>query len=140
VELRILNRKLRFFERPGAGGGVVTDLSLGLLGNIRAAQIPTVELDNSHFSLIGGVGVSVPTVAVVSDHLEATPPGSYLGSYAVDASGTEMVRPRVTQVIPTKYAAILIHRDGVAPAITYQELLRILEADGSLESCANALA
>jgi hypothetical protein len=52
--------------------------------------------------------------------------------------GTEMVLPRVTRAIPTKYATTLIHRDGVvATAVAYQELFEILEANGALESCCN---
>ena len=41
----------------------------------------------------------------------------------------------MTQVIvPTKYAAALVHRDGVAPATAYQELAGMLEADGTTEA------
>jgi hypothetical protein len=71
--------------------------------------------------------------------LAAAPPGSYLGSYGADVPGTELVRNRVTQVIPTKYAAALVHRDGVAPATEYQELAGMLEADGTMEACADVL-
>lgn len=67
--------------------------------------------------------------------LAAAPLGSYLGPYGrADVPGTELIRNRVTQVIPTKYAAALVHRDGVAPATAYQELAGMLEADGTTEA------
>ena len=140
VEVRILHRMIRYFELPGAVEGGMVDLSLGLLGDVRAAQVPVVEVDNTDFSLIGGTGVRVPTVAFMLDQLEAAPPGSFLGPYAADAPGTELVRPRTTQVLPIKYASILIHRDGVSPAAAYPELHGILEADDALETCGGILA
>lgn len=115
------------------------DLSMALLGDVRAAQMPVVEVDNSHFSLIGA-GVRVPTIAVMPEQLAAAPPGVYLGPYGADDPDTEVVRPRMTQVIPTKYAAALIHRDGIAPAIAYQELAGMLAADGTLEECSDVLS
>lgn len=138
TEVRILHRMMRYFELPTEGGRMV-DLSMGILSDIRAAQIPTVEVDNTHFSLIGA-GVRVPTVALMPDHLAAAPPGAYLGPYGAEAVGTEVVRPRITQVLPTKYAATLIHRDGVPPAVAYQELTGMFAADGVLDACADVLA
>lgn len=139
AEVRILHRMLRYYDLPGDEiEPDVADLSMGLLGDVRAAQVPVVEVDNTLFSLIGGA-VRVPTVAVMPEHLAAGPPGSYLGPYGVDTPGTELVRPRVTQVIPTKYAAALVHRDGIAPATAYHEVSGMLEADGATESCADVL-
>lgn len=140
VEVRILHRMMRYFELPGVEGGVeMTDLSMGLLGEVRAAQMPVVEVDNTHFSLIAGAGVRVPTVAVMPDQLLLAA-GGHLGPYGADAPNTEVLRPRHTQVIPTKYAASLIHRDGVAPATAYRELYGMLEADGALEACADVVS
>ena len=139
VEVRVLHRAMRYLELPGGEGGSLVDISMGLLGDVRAAQIPAVGLDNSHFSLIGNAGVRVPTVATMPDHLDTAPPGVYLGPYAADVPGTELVRPRVTQVIPLKYAATLIHRDGVAPKVAYQEIYGMLEADNILQACADVL-
>lgn len=139
VEVRVLHRMMRYFELPDGGGGGIIDLSMGLLGDVRAAQIPVVEVDNTHFSLIGGA-VRVPTVATMPDQLAAAPPGTYLGPYAPDTPGTELVRPRTTQVIPTKYAAALVHRDGVSPDRAYQELQGMFAADDVLEVCADVLA
>ena len=96
VEVRILHRMMRYFELPNAGGAGM-DLSMGLLGDVRAAQIPVVEVDNTVFSLVGGAGVRVPTIAVMPDQLAAAPPGTHLGPYGADAPDTELIRPRVTQ-------------------------------------------
>lgn len=140
AEVRILHRMMRYLELPSDGGGGLVDMSMGLLGDVRAAQVPTVEVDNTHFSLIGNAGVRVPTVATMADHLDAAPPGGYLGPFGADVPGTEVVRPRVTQVIPSKYAAALVHRDGVSPALAYLELYGMLEADGMLQPCSDVLA
>ena len=139
VEVRILHRLMRFYELPADAideGGV--DICMGLLGDVRAAQIPVVEVDNTIFSLVGGA-VRVPTLAVMPDHLATAPPGSFLGPYGVDTPGTELVRPRMTQVLPLKYAAALVHRDGVSPAMAYQELQGMLEADGTQATCTDVL-
>ncbi|KAI2511047.1 hypothetical protein MHU86_3359 [Fragilaria crotonensis] len=138
VEVRVLHRMMRYFELPGDGGGLV-DLSMGLLGDVRATQMPVVEVDNSHFSLILA-GVRVPTMASMPDRLAAAPPGTALGPYAAGTPNTEVIRPRLTQVIPAKYAATLIHRDGVSPATAYQELTGQFAADGVDEACADVLS
>ncbi|KAI2489206.1 hypothetical protein MHU86_25383 [Fragilaria crotonensis] len=111
---------------------------MGMLGDVRRLKC---RWSNSitHFSLIGA-GVRVPTTATMPDHLAAAPPGAYLGPYGAEALGTEVVRPRITQVLPTKYAAALIHRDGVSPAVAYQELHGMFTADGLLDACADVLA
>jgi hypothetical protein len=111
------------------------DYNLGLLGDVRSAQIPVVEVDNTVFSLIGGSGVRVPTMAVMPDRLQAAPPGNYLGPFGAEAPDTKIVRPRVTQVIPAKYAAPLVHRDGISPRMAYQEVYGMLEADQVLDEC-----
>jgi hypothetical protein len=139
VEVHVLHRMMRYFELPNATGGRGMDLSMGVLGDVRAAQVPVVEVDNTVFSLIGAGGVRVPTVAVMPDLLAAAPPGTFLGPYAPDAPDTELVRPRLTQVIPKKYAAHLVHRDGVSPVTAYQELLGMFTADGVLGICADVL-
>lgn len=140
VEVRILHRMMRYFELPNEGGARMIDLSMALLGDVRAAQMPVVEVDNSHFSLIGA-GVRVPTSATMPEQLMAAPPGvQHLGPYGADDPATEIVRPRMTQVIPTKYAAALVHRDGVAPATAYQELAGMFLADNVLEECNDVLA
>lgn len=140
VEIRVLHRMMRYFELPGGDGGGAVDLSMGLLSDVRAAQIPVVEVDNTIFTLVGGAGVRVPTMAVMMDHLDAAPPGVFLGPFAPEVAETELIRCRLTQVLPTKYAATLVHRDGVSPATAYQELHGMFAADGVLEACADVLA
>jgi hypothetical protein len=141
TEVRVLHRMMRFLELPDAEGRAMVDMSMGLLGDIRAAQIPAVGIDNAQFSLIGNAGVRVPTAATMLDRVDAAPPGLYLGPFSTaDTPGTEVVRPRITQVIPLKYAAALIHRDGVAPDMAaYQEIHDLLEADDMLQVCADVL-
>lgn len=140
TEVRILHRVMWCLELPGdAGGDLIDMLGMGLLGDIRPTQIPAVAVDNTHFSLINA-GVRVPTVATMSDHLAAAPPGVYLGPFAADVPGTELVRPRVTQVIPAKYAAALVHRDGVPPEVAYNEICGMLEADNMLAACADVVS
>ena len=93
VEVRILHRMIRYLELPGADGGGIIDLSMGLLGDISAAQTPAVAVDNTHFSLIGNAGVRVPTVATMRDHIDTAPPGGHLGPFGLEVPGTEVVRP-----------------------------------------------
>ena len=115
-------------------------LQLGPAGDAGLVQIPAIKVDNTLFSLIGGAGVRVPTTAVIPDQLVIALPGNLLGPYAAEAPGTELVRPRMTQVLPTKYTASLVHRDGVSPATAYHELYGMFEADKVLEDCADVLA
>jgi hypothetical protein len=84
----------------------VVDMGMGLLGDVRSAQIPVVEVDNAQFSLIGA-GVRVPSMATMPDQLATAPPGTYLGPYGPDTPDTEVICPRMTQVIPVEYAATL---------------------------------
>ena len=60
-----------------------------LLGDVSAAQMPTVDVGNSHFSLIGA-GVRVLTVSATPDQLAAVPLGTVLGPYGVEAPDTEV--------------------------------------------------
>ena len=70
AEVRVLHWMMRNYELPGAGGEAADDLSMGLLLDISAAQMPVIEVDNTHFSHVGGAGVRVPTVAVMPDRRE----------------------------------------------------------------------
>jgi hypothetical protein len=101
--------------------GSLISVAMGLLGNISAAQTPAVAVDNTHFSLIGNAGVRVPTVATMRDHIDTAPPGGHLGPFGPEVPGTEVVRPRITQVIPCKYAAALVHREGVLKNLSGSE-------------------
>jgi hypothetical protein len=98
---------MRYFELPGGGGSGAVDLSMGLVSDVRAAQIPVVKVDNTIFTLVGGAGVRVPTMAVMMNHLEAASPGVFLGPFVPNVADTKLIRCRLTQVLPTKYAAAL---------------------------------
>ena len=140
VEVRVLHRMIRYLELPGADGGGLVDISMGLLGDISAAQAPAVAVDNTHFSLvIGNAGVRVPTLATMRDHLDTALPGGFIGPFGPDVPDTEVVRPRITQVIPCKYASTLVHREGVSPATAYLEFQGILEAEDAVAQCADVL-
>jgi hypothetical protein len=129
---------IRYLELPGADGGGIVDLSMGLLGDISAAQTPAVAVDSTHFSLIGNAGERVPTIATMRHHLDTAPVG-LLGPFGPEVPGTEVIRPQITQVIPCKYAVTLVHQEGVSPSTAYTELHRSIEADGTLEQCADVL-
>jgi hypothetical protein len=139
VEVRVLHRMIRYLELPRADGRGLIDISLGLLGDISAAQAPAVAVDNGHFSLVGNAGVRVPTLATMRDHLDTAPPGGYIGPFGAEVPNTEVVRPRITQVIPCKYAATLVHREGVSPATAFLELQGIFEAEDVVAQCADVL-
>jgi hypothetical protein len=128
VKIRVLHCMMRYFKLSEEGGRLV-DLSMALLGNIRATQMPMVEVNNSHFSLVKA-GVRVPTEAVMPDRLAAALPGMTLGPYGPGTPHIEMVRPPAIQVIPTKYVATLIHRDDISSAIGSQELAGVFAAEG----------
>ena len=140
TEVRVLHRMIRYLELPGVTAGGVTDMSMGILGDVTAAQVPTVVVDNTHFSLIGNAGVRVPTVATMADQLDTAPPGMSLGPFGPDVPGTEIVRPRITQVIPARYASVLVHRTGLRASTVYTELYGMLEADDMLDACSDVLA
>lgn len=91
MEVQILHGMMRYFELPGEGEATtIADISMGLLGDVRAAQVPAVvEINNRHFSHIGAAGVRVPTVATMLDQITGAPPGTMLGPYvAEDAPGS----------------------------------------------------
>jgi hypothetical protein len=72
--------------------------------------------------------------------LEPAQQGEPMGPYLADDAGTELVKPRHIQVLPNKYASILVHRDGVSPQMAYQELRGAFEADDMLIPCADVLS
>ena len=82
---------MRYVEIPEEGGGLI-DLSLCLLEDIRAAQMPAVEVNNGHFSLVSA-DFRVPTAEVMPDRLAAAPPGISLEPYGPGTPDTEVVQP-----------------------------------------------
>ena len=140
TEVRVLHRMIRYLELPGVTAGGVTDMSMGILGDVSAAQVPTVVVDNTHFSLVVNAGVRVPTVATMADHLDTAPPGVSLGPFEPEVPGTEIVGSRIMQVIPARYASVLVHGTGLRASAVYTEIYGMLEADDMLEACSDVLA
>lgn len=62
-----------------------------------------------------------------------------LGPYAEDTPATEVVRPRNLQLIPCRYAALLVHWRGITPKVAFQELHVAIQARGELGSCQDIL-
>jgi hypothetical protein len=63
-----------------------------------------------------------------------------LGPFNEADPETEVIRPRVTQLIPGKYAALVIHRRRIKAKQAYQELVGAIRADGALDSCADVVS
>ena len=63
-----------------------------------------------------------------------------LGPYAEGDPNTEVVRPRNIQLLPSHYAAMLVHRERVSPRMAYRELAGAFQADGNMEACEDILA
>lgn len=103
-----------------------------------------VEVAANSFYLVGGNGVRVPTEVTMLGAIEAREPAQQnepMGPFLADDEGTEMVKPQhIQQVLSKKYAAILVHRDGVSPQQAYRELRGALEADEMLIPCADVLS
>ena len=142
LEVVILHRLLRYMDLPGDDPSGFHDNVLGLVGDILPHQYPTVEVPGTCFHLVGAA-VRVPTVAAMAALLptwEADTP--LLGPYGDQEQGleTELVRPRYTQLIPGRYAAMLVHRRRVPPRQAYQELIGAMQAQNELEVCRDVVA
>ncbi|KAI2504448.1 hypothetical protein MHU86_10037 [Fragilaria crotonensis] len=100
-------------DSPGDDPSGYHDRVLGLLGGILPHQYPTVEVPNTTFHLVG-TPVRVPTVAAMEAHVPTwEDPRVALGPFTEEDPETEVVRPRNTQLIPGRYASIIIHRRRV---------------------------
>ena len=109
-EVVVLHRMMRYMDSPGDDPSGYHDQVLGLLGDIMPHQYPVVEVSGNAFHLVG-MPTRVPTVAAMAALIptwEDTTPT--LGPYKEEAGETEVVRPRHIQIIPGRYAAILVHR------------------------------
>ena len=137
-EVTIVYRLLKFVDSPGDEPSGFSDRMLGLLGDIMPHQYPAVEVTSAIFHLVG-TPVCVPTVEVMETLIPAwEDPNVPLGPYIdTNPEETEMVRPRNSQLIPGKYAALLIHRRLVRPKYSYQEAVGAIRADNALEACAD---
>jgi hypothetical protein len=110
TEVRILHRFMRYLELPGEPATGFHDHVLGFVGDIRPNQYPVVEVPGSIFHL-ASTQVRVPTAGAM-DGLLATWPRDLptLGPYLEEGEvATELVRPRNIQLLPSRYAALLVH-------------------------------
>lgn len=134
-EVSVVHRVLRYMDSPGDDPSGYHDRVLGLLGDILPHQYPTVEVPNTTFHLVG-TPVRVPTVAAMEAHVPTwEDPRVALGPFTEEDPETEVVRPRNTQLIPGRYASIIIHRRRVNAKQAYQEIVGAIRADEALESC-----
>ena len=113
---------------------------LGLLGEIHPHQYPVVEVPGTTFHLITQA-VRMPTLAAMGAVIPGWHEPALLGPYTdEDPDHTELVRPRHVQLVPGRYAAMLIHRHGVSPKQqAYLELSGAIAADRVTEACADVL-
>ena len=139
-EVRILHRLMRYLDLPGERPTGYHDRVLALLGDVRPNQYPVVEVPPTAFHLAGVGGVRVPT-ALAMDGIMAdwVLDDQNLGPYPEGDPNAVFVRPRHVQLLPTRYAALLVHRDGLSPKGAYAELAGAIHADGNAEACADVL-
>lgn len=134
-EVSILHRLLRFMDLPGDEPSGFHDRVLGLVGDILPHQYPAVEAPGTLFHLVG-TPVRVPTVAAMEALIptweDARTP---LGPYTELDPETEVVRPRNTQLLPGRYASLIVHRRRIKAKQAYQEIMGAIRADDALEIC-----
>ena len=139
----VLHRFMRYLELPGERPTGFDDQVMALLGDIRPAQIPVVDVPPTTFHLAATAMVRIPTHAAML--AAGVPPANsvaadLLGPFGGDNDeGTELARPRHVQLIPSRYATDLVSEDGVHPRLVYQNLSAALVRDGTLEDCRDVL-
>jgi hypothetical protein len=142
--VRVVHRFIRYVDLPGELPTGLHDTVLGLLGDIRPGLYPFVEVPNSVFRVVTAPAV-VPTdglllQALVADEGAAAQPAVRLvGPYPVGAENIEVVRPRHIQLVPGKYAALVLNGDGMPPLTAYRTIRAALVEDNALDSCADVL-
>ena len=140
VEVRILHRLMRYLELPGEPTTGFRDRVLGLLGDLRPNQYPVVDVPTTILHLMGTAPVRIPTQAAMPGILATWAGEAALGPYTeADAALTEMARPRHVQLVPSKYASLLVHRENISPKQAYQEVAGAIHADGNDVACADIL-
>ena len=137
----VIHRMLRYTDGPGEDPTGFHDVVLGLCGDILPHQYPVVEVPGTAFHLVGNAGVRVPTAAQMATVLPTwdeniTP---VLGPYTEQDPETKLIRPRHTQLVPGRYAAMLIHRRRVHPKTACQEIVGAITAQNELETCADVV-
>lgn len=140
-EVVVVHRLVRYLDAPGDDPSGLHDRVLGLMGDILPHQYPTVEVPGTAFHLVGNAA-RVPTTAAMTaliptwdDNL--TP---VLGPYTEADPETEVIRTRHIQLVPGRYAALLVHRRRVRPKQAYQELVGAIEAHNELAACQDVVA
>lgn len=140
-EVRILHRFMRYLELPGERATGFHDRVLELMGDIRPHQYPAVEVPVSILHL-ATTQVRVPTAAAMDGLLLATWPVDVpaLGPYLEDGDiATELVRPRNIQLFPSRYAVLLVDRDGESSRQAYVEIAGAIRGDDNDVPCADVL-
>jgi hypothetical protein len=138
VEVRILHRFMRYMELPGEPTTGFRDRVLGLLGDLRPNQYPVVDVPATILYLVASQ-VRIPTRDAMTGIMATWDGVAPLGPYLEPEPLTEMVRPRNVQLVPSRYAALLVHREGVSPKQAYQEIAGAIHADGNEVACADIL-
>ena len=138
VEVKILHRFMRYMELPGEPTTGFRDRVLGLLGDIRPNQYPVVDVPSTIMHLVG-TQVRVPTLEAMTGILATWDGSAFLGPYTEADPLTEVVRPRNVQLVPSRYASLLVHRDNVSPKQAYAEIAGAIQADGNEVACADIL-
>lgn len=115
VVFLLVHRFMRFLDVPGKEPTGIYDTVIGLLGDIRPGMLPAVEIPGSALHLATANGVRVLTVAamtvIAGAHQDPLP--HLLGPFL--EGDTEVVRPRNLELLPNKYAPLLLHHDGLTP-------------------------
>ena len=139
-EVAIVHQMMRYLDLPGDKDSGFNDRVLGLVGDILPHQYPAVEVPGSAFHLIGNA-VRVPTVGAMAALLPTwdTTAEPTLGPYTDQAPETEVVRPRNIQVVPGRYAAMLVQRRRIHPKQAYTEIAGEMQTRNELDTCQDVL-
>jgi hypothetical protein len=140
-EVVVVHSLLRYLDAPGDDPSGLHDRVLGLLGDILPHQYPTVEVPGTAFHLVGNA-VRVPTTAAMTALIPTWDDTvtAVLGPYTEVDPETEVIRTRYVQLVPGRYAALLVHRRRVRPKQAYQELVGAIEAQNEMVACQDVVA
>ena len=134
---------MQYLELPGERPTGFNDQVMALLGDVRPAQIPVVEVPQTTFHLAATAAVRIPTHAAMM--AAGAPPANsvaadLLGPFVGDDVGdTEIARPRHVQFVPSRYAVDLVGADGLHPRQVYQTLSAAMDRDGTIDDCGDVL-
>lgn len=109
LEVVVVHRLLRYVEAPGDDPTGLNDYVLGLMGDILPHQYPVVDVPNTTFHLVSNA-VRVPTTAAMATLLLTWNDGDpVIGPFTEQDPETEVIRTRHVQLIPGRYASLIIH-------------------------------